>query len=216
VKTDIDIILVSNAFNDFMRMITNSAITTVRNSGDLNWNVYVVEQTRQKEPYKNATTLYYDSPFNYNACLNVGIQASKSPYVALCNNDLVFYKGWGEKIIEALQVYSSVSPSQTFFEGVQLGYKVEKQVLGWCIVVRREIFEKIGPLDTPCTFWYSDNVYAHQIRTAGIKHALIGNSVVRHMTSVTLNKIPYSERKSMMRRQEKNFVNYKNDINSVL
>jgi GT2 family glycosyltransferase len=211
--TDIDIIFVSNAFNDFMRMITDSAIRTVRNSGDLNWNVYVVEQTKQKTPYKNATTLYYDFPFNYNACLNVGIQASKSPYVALCNNDLVFYKGWGENIIKALQGYKSASPSTKFFEGIRLGYKIEKEVLGWCIVVRREIFEEIGELDTPCTFWYSDNVYADQLKRAKIQHALVGNSVVRHMTSVTLNKVKYSDRADMMRKQAINFTNYKSEKN---
>lgn len=198
-----------NTLNPTMRHITESAINSCIRSDDLDWNFVVLEQNKENKPFKHATTIYYELPFNYNMCMNIGILHSSAPYVAMCNNDLVFYKGWATNIIKALKTFHSASPTTKYFDGIRLGYRIEKEILGWCIVMRREVFDIIGYLDTPCTFWYSDNVYAHQLKRAGLKHVLVGNSLVRHLGSVTLNKMNYSTRKYYMKKQFELFNNYK-------
>lgn len=193
-------------------MITDSAIRTCRNADDVDYKFYVVEQNKKCKPYKNAVTIYYDFKFNYNMCLNLGIIKGNSPYVALCNNDLIFYKDWGMNILRGLQRFESVSPSPKPFPGFIKGYEVEKQVLGWCIVAHRDMLvDKLNLLDAPVYFWYSDNVYALQLKRAGVVHALAGESTVRHLTSVTLHKMPQPIRKYYMKDQYKLFIKYKND-----
>lgn len=212
----LDIIIISNAFNPYMRMITESAIRTCSRADETVYKFYVVEQNKNCIPYKKATTIFYDFKFNYNKCLNIGISKSSSPYVALCNNDLIFYKNWGVNILHALKRFESVSPSTYPFEGVKMGYKIQKEVLGWCIVAHRELLvNKLNYLDMPVAFWYSDNVYVHQLKQAKVKHALIGNSIVRHLESITLNKMPYDLRHHYMKKQAKLFEDYKHEFKYI-
>ena len=101
-----------------------------------------------------------------------------------------------------------------FFGGLKVGYEVgiKGQLLGWCIIMDRVVMEKIGEFDCPVNFWYSDNVYAEQLKAAGIKHALVGNSRVRHFTSRSLaNKavVKGKLRMDMQKGQEKIFEQYK-------
>jgi len=206
---NIDVVIVSNAYSAYLKMITESTIRTAqRGERDVKLNFFIVEQQGDVN-YPGHTTLHYSFPFNYNQCLNLGIKAGKSKYVALCNNDLVFYKYWGWNSLIALKKYKSISPTTKPFDGYIEGYKVEKQITGWCIIAERKMLEKIGYLDTPCEFWYSDNVYAFQLEQQKIKHALVGNVIVRHLTSVTLNKLPYKQRQQYMRKQATKFNQYK-------
>ena len=74
--------------------------------------------------------------------------------------------------------------------GFKEGYTVEKEILGWCIVIRREVLNRIGKLDESCKFWYADNIYGEQIKRTGIKHILVYDSHVVHLKNKTLNKYP--------------------------
>ena len=48
--------------------------------------------------------------------------------------------------------------------------------------------DKIGKLDETVSFWFSDNLYALQLKAEGIKHGLFTNVQVDHIGSQTLNK----------------------------
>lgn len=205
----IDVVIISNAYSSYLKMITESTIRTARKGEpDIPLNFIIVEQQGDVN-YQGCHTLHYSRKFNYNECLNQGIKFGRAKYVALCNNDLVFYRHWGWNAVIALEKYESISPTKKPFDGYREGYRVEKEVLGWCIIARREMLERIGYLDTPCEFWYSDNVYAHQLRKNNVRHALAGNVMVRHLTSVTLNKLPYNQRQQYMKKQFQKFNQYK-------
>ena len=66
------------------------------------------------------------------------------------------------------------------------GYEIRQQLFGWCIAVKRSMFDKIGGFDTGVNFWFSDNLYADQLKYHGIKHALVCDSLVDHVESYTL------------------------------
>jgi len=185
-----DIIFVANTKDIRLRTMTQHAIDTCRDADRLSYHFYVVEQNRRSLPYKKADMVYYDFPFNYHRCLNLGVYYSSkrtnSPFIALCNTDLIFANHWGMNITYAMSKgYLSASPSKKFFNGITEGYKVGNQVLGWCIVVHRSLFEKIGKLNEAVSFWYSDNIYADQLKAAGVKHILVGTSNVNHLVSQT-------------------------------
>jgi len=233
VGKSIDIVFVSNSYTSTLWEMTAMAIrSAVYNAGMPIKNVLITEQCRHardffapghrlipyqlKEKYgTSGRTLYYDNEFNYNWCLNLGRSLCNSEYMAFCNNDLYFEPRWAVHAITAMEKYGYLSASpnnrRNSFQGVREGYKIgtKGQLLGWCIITHKKVFDYIGQFDMPVRFWYSDNVYGVQLQCAGIKHALIGNSKVRHLESTTLRKIPVGERAKLMRKQKKAFDKYK-------
>lgn len=170
-------------------------------------NIIVVESDPDTEwnDYKNITasiakitTVHPKGAFNYNRFLNEGIAAGKAEYIAMCNNDLVFEKYWAENIISAMhrasvdlkQEVLSASPFCPNTQGsiigfvkepYLVGYKIREHISGWCIFVKREIFEKIGKLNEGVNFWFSDNIYADQLQSKKLKHILATRSIVLHV-----------------------------------
>jgi hypothetical protein len=210
-KYEMDVIIVANTTNKFLRGLTESAIRTCREADDVKYNFVVVEQNKDSIPY-SCKTLYYDFPFNYNRCLNLGIRETQSSIVAMCNNDLTFYKNWGHSIIDDIDRCESLSPAVHSFSGIKIGYEVGKQVLGWCIVTTREVLKKIGGLNESCDFWFSDNVYAEQLKFHKVVHGLSGNSVVRHLTSCTLRMVDSRKQWIYQRGQYKRFEDFKKNL----
>lgn len=134
---------------------------------------------------------------NYNNALNNGIEKSKAPYVALCNNDLIFTKGWDNAAMRALELYDSISPIDPYLHTItknEEGYKIAQQLCGWCIIVKRSTLDKIGRLDERAKFWRSDYLYGLQLKRKKLKHAVIADCKVIHLGSQTLMQLSEQER----------------------
>lgn len=224
----IDLVFVSNSIDLSLWEMTRNAIRTgMQNAGMEVGTIVTIEQNRYIIKQPTGKTIHYDFPFNYNKCLNLGKfvcnnsshlhsskRKSKSKYIAFCNNDLYFESNWARNAVRAMKEYGylSVSPtSKHIFSGVIEGYTIGRQLLGWCIIVDTCIFDKIGKFDESVNFWYSDDVYAHQLRKAGIKHALVGNSRVIHLLSRTMKKLKPKQRIRYMSRQK--YKQFKESIN---
>jgi len=218
-KDSIDIVIVANCSTAKLWEMTRNAVrTAVKYAGMPIGDVAIIEQCRYARAQPIGKTLYYDFEFNYNKCLNLGLSVCKSKYIAFCNNDLYFETNWARNIVNEMKKGSYLSASPTnkhIFGGVREGYAIGKVLLGWCIVTDRDIFDKIGQFDEPVTFWYSDNVYADQLKRAGIKHVLVGNSRVRHLGngSITLRKVSPKLRSKYQKAQESIFKLYKKEKN---
>ena len=222
-----DIIIVSNGRNPSLRILTKYTVDTCNISSSLiNFNYIIVEQNKRiNYRWPRTKTVHYNFEFNYNRCLNYGLQFAKSKFIALCNNDLEFKHHWAENIITAMgeiieidgekvykDKYLSASPAnrgcrrrskESTAYGIQEGHGIAKQINGWCLVINRRILDFIGKLDEGVKFWYSDDIYADQIRTKGIKHILVKHSVVRHLGSRTLR---IGHNKGLMQSQRKNYI----------
>lgn len=214
----IDLVFVANNHSRVLWEMTAMAIRSAKsNAGVPVGTIVTIEQCLHASKQSIGKTIYYDAKFNYNDRLNLGLficnKENKSEYIAFCNNDLYFHERWALNAIRDMEKhgYLSACPhnSRNGFEGVKEGYRVGKRVLGWCIITNKKVFDYIGKFDTPVNFWYSDNVYAIQIQCAGIKHALIGSSKVRHLVSKTLKKLPPQQQTEYMKKQEKAFNQYK-------
>lgn len=59
----------------------------------------------------------------------------------------------------------------------------------------KETIQKIGQLDESMEFWYSDNVYADQLKANGLRHGLFCNIQVDHLGSKTLKTLPYRDQR---------------------
>lgn len=137
-----------------------------------------------------------DSKFNFHKFLNIGIIEATGDFVALCNNDLIFEHNWFTEILNVAKEepkIMSFSPG-TIKKGIdncvefEIGYKVRTHIMGWCIVVRRKLFDRIGLLDETFDFYYADNDYAMCLKSNNISHAVVYNSNVLHLEKKSSEK----------------------------
>jgi GT2 family glycosyltransferase len=211
-KTNIDIIILSFAKSEELKALTIQTIDTLMASEDtdkIHFNVLVMESNKELAPYQfaNATTVYPTEKFGFHKYLNIGIKQTNSPYVCLCNNDLIFHKGWATEILKAMDndpaMLSAVPYCPNFHkkEGFDPnGPPLEGYfgvLIGWCIFVKREIFNTIGMLDENLVFWYCDYDYSNTLEKFKVKNCLVPASVVTHLGSESITKVDSSEHKKL-------------------
>jgi GT2 family glycosyltransferase len=173
----VDIILVGDN-NDITKNCVKSIVSNT--SKDVSLNIIV-------EPFKG-----------YNKSLNDGADKGRGEYIAFCNNDLIFKRGWDQPLISELNNVESVSPwcsrthhqwwGKTIPKKPITSYDVGKVIAGWFIMMKKDTWKKMGGFDERFTFWCADNSYMEQIKSIGFKHSLVPSSIVDHLQSVTLNK----------------------------
>jgi GT2 family glycosyltransferase len=82
----------------------------------------------------------------------------------------------------------------------QKGFAVGRNFSGWCFVMKRLIWEKIGGLDEDFSFWCADNATVEQLKAIQVQPVLIPSSQVKHFASATLqtlDKAAYVEKTKM-------------------
>lgn len=196
-----DLIIVSQSVGPLIPITQNCIDTALADGAEV--NVIVVETSDKIVEYKGCNThILYEGPFNYNHALNLGIAQAKGKkkddVLILANNDLIFHPGWS-MIGELMKIngYESASArngyQRTYPCGNYIydGYMVSHILTGWCIFSTRYCIDKIGGrLDETVAFWYSDDIYACQIKAVGIMHGLFCNVQVDHIASLTLKRQP--------------------------
>ena len=207
-QNNIDIIILSYAKDEHLKGLTIQTINTLLESEDpekIHFNVVVIESNKALQPYQfeNATTIYPTEKFGFHKYLNIGIKLTGNPYVCLCNNDLIFHKGWASEILSAMdndaEMLSAVPYCPNFHK--KEGFPENAAPLegyfgvlvGWCIFVKREIFNIIGMLDENFTFWYCDYDYLNTLKKFGVKNCLVSSSVVTHLGSESLKVVNKKE-----------------------
>ena len=214
---NIDIVILSFGKTEALRKITQQAIDSLMASEDpekIKFNIIVVESHQPLSPYQypNSATFYPKTSFGYHKFMNIGMRVSNNPYVCLCNNDLVFHKNWASNIINEMNkdaTLLSASPYDDMFhksEGFpkfQPPFEGYMGVLsGWCIFVKREVFDTIGMLDENLVFWYCDADYCRSLIKHGIKNCLISSSFVTHLGSVSTKTLDKQENKKLTKLPE--------------
>lgn len=217
-----DLVIVSNASTLENKDVTQRCIDSILDTEEdgYKFNPIIVEQN-PKVAFEDALTIHYDFDFNYNKCLNEGLKHSSAKYKGLCNNDLVFHYKWFEGVVDSLESgFGSVSPYCVNSHSGRYdiantcisGYSIGGQMAGWCIFLTDETLSKIGKLNEGVAFWYSDNIYAEQLKYHKIKHGIVCNSFVTHIGSHTLNQVSRLARRSITVEQKKQFEAQRNQI----
>jgi len=204
-RVEIDIIILSYAQSDELRQVTENGIRSLVESEDpakIQFNILVLESEKLLAPfqYEHSRTIYPGEAFGYHKFMNIGIRQTHAPYICLCNNDLIFHKGWATAILEPFTEYTDVSsaspvcsihhPKMGFelYSGYRLGYKIREQIAGWCLFLKRELLQSIGSLDPNFNFWCADNDYANTLWMLNFTHILVTSSIVDHLENTTLHK----------------------------
>lgn len=193
----IDVVMLAKGSSDDLIRMTQKAIDTcLANAGDHPVNVVVVEQVPGVR-YRNAFTLHDAGDFAYNRLANSAIKTGRAPWVMVANNDLEFMPGWLEPLLKvAHPVMSPKSPeseSQRPITTNQIGLVNGRHFSGWCFVMSRNLWEKIGGLDEDFVYWCADDSVIEQVKRVGVTPMLVPSSVVKHLVSKTGGTTPSDE-----------------------
>ncbi|RYY08089.1 MAG: glycosyltransferase family 2 protein [Sphingobacteriaceae bacterium] len=201
--TIIDIIILSYAKNQSLKNLTEQTIRTLissENPAIIKFNIVVIESEKSLYPFQfeQTETIYPSTTFSFNKYLNIGIRHTSGKFLCLCNNDLIFKPNWATQILKALQqdqAVLSANPYCTNYHQTK-GFEAKGNPIegyfgvftGWCVFIKREIFDIIGPLDENLNFWYCDNDYLQLLLKHKIKNVLVPTSVITHLGSKSLEE----------------------------
>lgn len=205
----LDLVIISYAKNRQIQLMTQTAINTAINGArGIKINVIVVESQKNVK-YNNATTIYPDSQFNYNAYGNLGIKEGSAHYVMHANNDLLFKQGWLNALISANHpLVSPKEPRDSRQKDITvntIGTQTGRHLSGWCFMMERSLWDKIGGFDEDVNFYCSDDAVIEQCIEHGVEPMLVANSIVQHLVSTTLKTVTPNEKKLLTEDQVRIF-----------
>jgi len=202
---DVDVVCLAKTSNSKLWGITSTAINMLHDSEkEYKFKVHLVES--ETMPYSDFNKIAnYIKPaeaFNYNRFINMCKSYITNDWIVIMNSDLRFERGWFSKIVEVFNKrpdIESFSPKCPVLYAKYFGdhfvgegedyhenYKVTEFLAGWCYVMRKTAFDSVYPWDEQFDLYYQDNDYAEKIKTLGIKHALVRDSIVSHLGSETI------------------------------
>lgn len=202
-------------------VMTFETIQSIRDSEvDHSFNIIVVSSGANKA-YANANiNLFIDGPFNYNKAVNFALERCKNDWVLISNDDVKYERKWFTnmlKVHEARPDIESFSPKDSMlylryfnshFSGHQgdyfESYIVSEAFMGWSVMIKRSALDKILPLDEQFDMYYQDNDFVECLKSKGIKHALVRDSIASHLNTLYVERdIPQYKRVKMIEDKHK-------------
>ena len=192
-----------------------------------------------RERYPELEILALDKNYGFSRAVNEGIQASKTPYVILLNNDTQVYPGYVEALVAALDTNPkafSVSAKmiQMYNPGLIDDAGDQYTVLGWAFqrgvahsvkrytkpaqvfsacggaaAYRRRVFEQIGYFDEKHFAYLEDLDVGYRARLWGWQNLYAPEALVKHVGSGTSGS-KYNDFKVRLAARNSIYLNYKN------
>jgi hypothetical protein len=142
--------------------------------------------------YRGAKTVHIPGSFNYAKCINYCLKNNiTSDWLVIQNNDTIAHPGAYDKMLEVHEKYGyeSLSPKSDIHAGdqiqikeVQVGNKILREVSGFCIMVKRAVYDRFpgGKEDEQFWFLHIDCQYSMMLMKLGIKHAIVPQAIISH------------------------------------
>lgn len=149
--------------------------------------------------------------------VNQGLKRSDAPYVCLLNNDTVTSPGWLERLVEFAEEHKDVgllnpvcdghldTPIDEYarrLAGNKGRYMEMNQCFGFCMLIKRELIDKIGHMDEAFGIGgFDDTDYSMRAHKAGYRSVCVHNSYVYHKQHVSFKAM--GDRKRLVSPGEK-------------
>lgn len=203
----LSVVILSYAIDDEIYQMNRRCIESLLDSeqweeGQL--DILLIESNKQN-PYsyvESVNVLVPDEPFNFHRFFNIALPKTKGAFIAFCNNDILFKKGWFSAIIEVKKKHPEFmcfSPldrsyplmSEDNLPGVQeyyIGWKNKQHFAAWCFVWERKVFDIIGPFDEAFSYYYADDDELQTLRYHAIPNVVVTSSEVKHLSQAVTKK----------------------------
>ena len=158
-----------------------------------------------------------DRNLGFVKAVNQGLKISRAPYVCILNNDTVPAPGWLGRMVEFAESHKDVGLINPQCNGhgdmtiedyakaleARKGRFMEmNQCQGFCMLVKREVIEKIGLLDESFGIGgFDDTDYSMRAHKAGYKSVAIGDAYVYHRLHGSFDKA--GDREDWVKRNQK-------------
>lgn len=192
---DLDVVILSDATRgeEFKTMTQTTIDTAIKGAKGHRLNFIVIETCPNTKYYDAQTITPIDAEFHYNKRMNFGASLGKSPRILFCNNDLEFTSNWLKPLLDANHSFVSPwEPDDIRQKGIKrntVGTVTGRHMSGWCFMMTRELWRKIGGLDEDFSFWHADCSVIQQTLAEGVYPMIVKDSVVRHLGSQTFNTL---------------------------
>lgn len=163
----------------------------------------------------NAKLITNQTNLGFGKGINQGIRAADGDYILLLNNDTIVANNWLENQLRCIKDQPEigiVGPRTNYAGGVQGEVKGDfrnldkimdfsnkfnqpdpgkwfqvKEIVGFCMLIKREVIERIGLFDECFTHgMWEDNDFCRRARNKGFKLYCAGDTFVYHFGSQTI------------------------------
>lgn len=207
IKDKLSVIILSYALDDDIYHLNKQAIETLLSSevwpsGSL--QILLIESNKENPyqyPYPNVEVLIPNEKFGFHRFFNIGIEHTDGEYIAFCNNDIIFHKGWFSAIREVSDNrrrflcfspiddsgdYPKMSPEALPREkAFYRGWEHQKHFAPWCFVWKRKVFDITGPFDETVDFYGADCDEQNIMSRNALWSVVCTKSVVNHLAGQT-------------------------------
>lgn len=215
---DVDVIILTKSMGQNSITMTKRTIISMQESEkNYKFHFHLVESgINIKSQYAQIIDNYIviRGEFNYNKSINNALKYVKYDWVVISNNDVGYEKNWFSEIMAIhksrpdIESFSPKDPmlymkyfdwhfidsKDEYFES----YKVSEALMGWSLVIKRTVLDKITPFDEQFDMYYQDNDYAMMLQKNNIKHALVRYSIACHLGTLKVEEKYSNEKKSKM------------------
>ncbi len=184
----------------FKNVSVPSHLIWVDNASDDGTREYLEKIKTNKPSHFEVTVILSAENLGYGLGLNKGLTVSKSPYVFFCNNDIKFYPDSVEEVVRIAKTnpkFGLVNPNSNEFDQIKSydpailkalrGSVIERtHTSGFCVLVRREVIDKIGGIDPDFNpAYFEDMDYAERAKKAGFLCVVARGAFVEHFGTRT-------------------------------
>ena len=191
------------------RELTDRCIESIEKNTTLGYRIILVDNASNtetasylkdlSEKNKDTVTLMRNEEnLGFPKAVNQGIAISNAPYLCILNNDTEVYKGWLEEMINVAELNSDigmVNPASNNLgyqkpqEGLSGKWIEMSSCIGFCMLIKREVVQKIGKLDeiySPGNF--EDTDFSRRAIKAGYKCVMAKGAYVYHVQNTGFKK----------------------------
>jgi O-antigen biosynthesis protein len=162
--------------------------------------------------FPNIKVLRNDTNMGFAKTCNHGIREAKNDMICLLNNDIRLPNpGWLKLMIDSLQEYDLTAPAGGRMDkdwNYQAGEAKKKAdsfsyLSGWCILIKREVIDKIGMIPENFGFGYFEDVlFCYRANKAGFKMGITEGTQVQHLYHTTFKAEGYNISKEYMTKRK--------------
>lgn len=171
------------------------------------------------ESNDNITLIKNEKNLGFIKAANQGLKVSNSSYVCLMNNDTIATDGWLSKMISIAEGYSNIglinpkseSPRELSLDEYSKKlaqnkgqYMETNQCMGFCMLIKREVIQKIGYLDEAYGIGgFDDADFSKRTQLAGYKCVCAKDAYVYHDWHTSFKKA--GNREELVKKNERLF-----------